>query len=158
LGAIDEVDMKRIILLIAFAALMFTGLAAFDTGRQPTKAAVLSLAVPGGGQYYNNQYVKCAVFGGAELFLIGRLVYDTNRQNHYYDLAKNSISMDYVDYVRKYNHYFARSQSDRWWLGTVVFLSVMDAYVDAHLYNFEQTKQELHIKLQDGKATLSLDF
>jgi hypothetical protein len=149
---------RTIVFSILFLCLTMASLHGFDTGRKPLKAAAMSLVIPGGGQYYNDQYLKMAVFGGTEVVLIGKLLYDNHQQNKYYDKALNTSGLDYQHNENMYYKYYNRKQSDWWWVGTVVFLSMIDSYVDANLYNYEQTKKNLHIRFEGDKAMVSYDF
>ncbi|HNX00352.1 MAG TPA: DUF5683 domain-containing protein [Candidatus Cloacimonadota bacterium] len=148
--------MRNIILILLFVLLTFS-LAAFDTGRSSLKAGLLSAALPGAGQYYNHSYVKSAIFFASEATFVGMAVYHTNRINYYYDKAQNNPEL-FNYYQSKYQKNYNSRQSDYWWIGTTVFLSVLDAYVDADLYNFDQKKKEIHLKLEDEKVSLELKF
>ncbi|MCF7796491.1 MAG: hypothetical protein K9N11_07230 [Lentisphaeria bacterium] len=88
--------------------------------RNPKTALYLSL-IPGGGQLYNGQYLKALIFSGA-------FVYYTQR---YQKAAKayeeSGLSSDH------------RTRNDQaWMMGLTWALGLIDAYVDAQLYNFDR--------------------
>jgi hypothetical protein len=148
----------RYILALLIIITISSSLTAFETGRSSLKAGLLSAALPGAGQIYNHSYVKSAVFLASEATFIGLAFYHTNRIDYYYDKANNSAVSDYNSNYSKYELNYNRRQSDYWWIGATTFLSIIDAYVDADLYNFDQKKKEIHLKLEDDKVSLELKF
>jgi hypothetical protein len=89
--------------------------------RSPTGIMLRSLAVPGWGQATNGSWIKAGVAVAAEGLLVASLVRDSRRLQE--------LTPGTPEYENTYN----RRQQDAWWLGAVVFLSMIDAYVDAHL-------------------------
>ncbi|MBN2460414.1 MAG: hypothetical protein JXB60_02310 [Candidatus Cloacimonetes bacterium] len=130
-------------------------LAAFDTGKKPFQAAALSFFIPGAGQIYNESYLKFGIVCALESTMIGLTVYHHVRAEDYYDRYLQSGSDR--DYDRYLDYYYKR-QNDLWWTGVVIFFSTIDAFVDAHLYNFEKKRQELKLKFQDNALLLSWEF
>jgi len=93
----------------------------------PTKAFVLSLVLPGGGQFYNGAYLKGGLFALGE----GTLAYGV-----YWGQSRMSEAKRELDETRYTSS--RRSRNDFiWGLIGLVFLSSLDAYVDAHLKEFE---------------------
>ena len=125
--------MKRI-LLISFL-IFFVGLAYADEPdtllqvqgkmRSPVLAIGLSAVVPGGGQLYNQKWLKSAVFMGGELALGGIAAY------HYYNNANgiNSTLFGGTDPL-------TTAKQFTWFFAALYVYSLMDAYVDAELSNF----------------------
>ena len=123
--------------------------------KKPFKAAALSLFIPGGGQLYNGAYLKSTGVIVLESGMIGLAAYHHFKAEDSYDKYRISGSEDdYNDYL---NYYYKR-QSDLWWLGAVVFLSTIDAFVDAHLFDFEEKKNKIHLKFEDNIVSLSYHF
>ena len=121
----------------------------------PFKAAVLSFFLPGGGQFYNESYWKAGGVLALEGSLIGLTVYHHFKSEDYKNKFDDSNSqLYYNEYVKFYN----KRQSDLWWLGTVIFLSTINAYVDAHLYDFDEKKNKIHLKFEDNMLSLQYDF
>ena len=84
-----------------------------------------SMALPGWGQWYNEKRLKAVVVMGAE----AGLVIDAIVQNQ---LAARSEA----EYEREY--YRNNRSLAIWWLGAVILYSMADAYVDAHLFDFDE--------------------
>ena len=91
----------------------------------PTGVMFRSLVVPGWGQATNHAWVKAALVAGGETVLIASLIQDTNKLK---DLEATDPQYGVI-----YDH----RQRNAWWLGGLVFLSMVDAYVDAHLKGFD---------------------
>jgi len=92
----------------------------------PRSVMLRSLAVPGWGQYYNRQYLKAALAFGAEAGLVVTSIYWSQQANKTSDQDSRLI---YIDY---------RNQA-RWWLLATVLFSMLDAYVDASLSDFDES-------------------
>jgi len=112
--------------------------------RNPTVALFKSLLVPGLGQISNKKYIKAGIIIGLESTLIGTVVHyakktsDAKREfdnNSDTDL-KASLFKTFDDAKDKRNYY-------SWLLGTLVFISMFDAYVDAHLANFPEYEKKI---------------
>ncbi len=93
----------------------------------PVSAAFRSLFIPGWGQAYVKRPLKAVIYGGIEQTLIFS-IYRKHRLYDYYD--------------RRGESNIAGSQKEdrnrlSWYLALSIIVSMMDAYVDAHLYNFE---------------------
>jgi Family of unknown function (DUF5683) len=104
----------------------------------PTGALLRSAAFPGWGQYYNKKYLKAAIIGLAESILIYQTAYYWRRASKYEDLYLNDTST--ITRLEKYNsfdRYHDLRNQHIWLLGISVFYSMFDAYVDAHLKNFD---------------------
>jgi hypothetical protein len=93
--------------------------------KSPSGAMLRSLLFPGWGQWYNNQKIKAALVLAAQGTLVGLAV-------HYNNRAKENVadSADYEKFIDKRNQTF-------WFMGGVTLLSMLDAYIDAYLYDFD---------------------
>lgn len=104
--------------------------------RSPTGALLRSLAVPGWGQFYNRKYIKALVVAVGETYCIVQAV-------RYWDLADQAWSRYTSDdsynylYYGDYDFYQDRRNLFLWLSGLAIFLSIVDAYVDAHLAGFD---------------------
>ena len=108
-----------------------------STIKSPTGAMLRSLAVPGWGQFYNEKPLKGVVIAGGEIGLIANAIL----QNQW---AQNATTP-----AAKAFHRDNRGLS-LWWLAGVMLYSVVDAYVDAHLYDFDSsTSLALNYPLQN---------
>ena len=93
----------------------------------PASAAFRSLFLPGWGQAYVNRPLKAVIYGGIEQALI-LSIYRKHRLYNYYDR-------------RDEGNFAGAHKEDRnrlsWYLAGAIIMSMADAYVDAHLYNFD---------------------
>ncbi len=93
--------------------------------KSPTGALLRSLVLPGWGQWYNDQKIKAGIVVAAQATLIGFRFYFHNQASQF---EKGSP---------EYNFYLDRRNFMYWLMAGVVVLSMLDAYIDAHLYNFD---------------------
>ncbi len=93
----------------------------------PAGAAFRSLAIPGWGQAYVKRPLKAVIYGGIQQ----ALVFSVFMRDHQYRIER--------DYGEEHKADFYRNERNRlsWYLAGAVLLSTVDAYVDAHLYDFD---------------------
>lgn len=92
--------------------------------KSPGKAVIRSALLPGLGQWYNEQRFKAVLVLGGELGLIANAVYLNQKA------VQSQTTWEKEFYVNN------RSLS-LWWFVGIYFLNLLDAYVDAHLWNFD---------------------
>jgi hypothetical protein len=116
--------------------------------KSPMGALLRSVAFPGWGQFYSKKYFKSAVVFGAETTFITLAAIEWSRMNKH---KKNFQNPDYPDRYwefEQFEFYEDRRNLFLWITAGMVFLSMFDAYVDAHLYNFDREKvRDLSISL-----------
>jgi hypothetical protein len=155
-------------------------------GHRANRAALFSAIVPGAGQFYNKKYWKLPIlYGGAAV--IGLSIEYNNR---YYKIFReayqlrvdgDSTTIDKFDPVNTdvdvtypdaealmtRKDYYRRTRDLMWVIGSVVYvLNIIDAYVDAHLNNFDisdnlsmRTEPVLQFGYQNRPVTgISLSF
>jgi len=113
----------------------------------PTKSALLavglSAALPGAGQFYNENYWKVPVIWGLGGYWIYEWVDLNKNYQNYRTLYSESIIETDPDGNNNYLNQrdFYRDERDKfaWYLGVLYFVNVIDAYVGANLYDFEVT-------------------
>ncbi len=115
--------------------------AVFRMTRSPLKAVLYSAVVPGLGQVYNKSYWKIPViwaFGGYFIYEIAR---NNNKYIDYRDAYVNSQSPVNPNGDARFKTLrdFYRDQRDQFYLyaALVYLINVFDAYVDAHLFDFD---------------------
>ena len=134
--------------------------------KSPMGALVRSAAFPGWGQFYNRKYFKSAVVFGAEATFITLAVIEWGRMSKH---KKNFQNPDHPDRYWEFEQFeFYEDQRNLylWITAGIVFLSMFDAYVDAHLYNFDREEvRDLSIGLvpeggggRDVRLLLSIRF
>mgnify|MGYP001108005395 CR=1 FL=1 len=94
--------------------------------KNPTGAMLRSLLVPGWGQFYNGKWLKGILVAGAEVGLVVN-AYVLNQW------AQDATEEDYREF------YLDNRNLSFWLLGATILYSMADAYVDAHMYNFDET-------------------
>jgi hypothetical protein len=105
----------------------------FVMQKSPWGAALRSAVIPGFGQFYNESYWKIPIIWGTGALLISGWVYNNNLYN---DNKNLFISTGQTLY--QYRRDFYRNERDNFSIYLVVLyvLNILDAYVDAHLYDF----------------------
>ena len=115
----------------------------FVMKKSPWGAVIRSAVIPGFGQFYNESYWKIPVVWG----FLGWFVYQWNIANNSYtnyrDLYNGSLNQNssgnssYLS-IRE----FYKDQRDLFavFFGLAYFLNLVDAYVDAHLFDFDVSK------------------
>jgi hypothetical protein len=89
--------------------------------KSPPKAMVLSLLIPGAGQYYCEEYLKGTMLLAAE----GTLGYYLYKAHEDYKKTQD-------------NEKLKRRDNFLWWLITVKAISLADAYISAQMYKFNE--------------------
>lgn len=120
-----------------------------ESTHSPARAAIMSALLPGAGQAYNRKYWKIPIiyagFGG-----LGYAVYfNTTEHNRYRDAIKIRLDEDSdkvdefegvytTDNLLTLKNYYRRNM-DLAIAGTILFyvLNILDATVDAHLFDFD---------------------
>ena len=106
--------------------------------RAPMGALLRSVAVPGWGQYYNHKYIKSAVVFGAETFFIAKAVHWWKKTEDQYNSIQQTVDLPQQNTRYSIYRSYRTSRDDYLWaVGLTVFLSMFDAYVDAHLAGFD---------------------
>lgn len=127
--------------------------------KSPTRAAIYSAVLPAGGQIYNHAYVKAGVVLGVQSYLIASAIVHDNKVDEYRQKSINMNDAYYKQfYQTKQKEYQELRTSDFWWMGITTVLSVLDAYVDAHLSDFDAQKQKIHLLFEEDKLTLQYKF
>lgn len=131
----------------------------------PHKATMYSALVPGLGQVYNKKYWKLPVIYGAT----GIIIYAFNFNNDQYNKYKNAYTdmdagkitdfegiTDKTILIRAKDGYKRDRNLNVILLGAVYLLNVVDATVDAHLFDYEMT-DDLSLNVQPTLKK-SIDF
>ncbi|MCS7229613.1 MAG: DUF5683 domain-containing protein [Candidatus Kryptonium sp.] len=127
--------------------------------KSPTKAMLMSAVVPGLGQFYNESYWKIPIIYGLAGYFIYEIRQNDKNYRYYRDLFVQSIKTTGGDYRYKRLRDFYRDQRDLFgiYLFVLYIANIVDAYVDAHLYNFD-VGENLSIQLSPVKIKLHYKF
>ena len=118
-----------VVAVLALAAAPPAAAQSLDEGPPPGRAAFQSLVLPGWGQAANGQWLKGTVAFAAYAGFIG---WGIALNQDVQEAKAQGLSNFEIDGLR-------RSRNAKFWLtGLTALLSMADAYVDAHLHNFDE--------------------
>ncbi len=120
------------------------------SGRSPTLTMFKSVAFPGWGQFSNRKYVKTGLIFVFETYFIYKAIDYGQAASDWRTKWKEAPEELKSEYFDKYAENRDRRNTNLWYTALTIFLSMFDAYVDAHLQNFPANDQ--------GAANLSLDI
>ena len=121
--------------------------------RSPMGALLRSVAVPGWGQFYNQKYLKSAVVFGAETYFIYKAVQWWGKTEDQYNLVQSLPEAERAGPFTTYLSYRNRRNDFLWLAALSAFVSMFDAYVDAHLSGFDV---DLTPELEDEQKSFLL--
>ncbi len=133
----------------------------FKMKKSPWLAVLQSAVVPGLGQLYNESYWKIPLILGLSAYL-GYEFYDNNKKYlDYLDRYANSQSSENPsgDLALQSLRNFYRDQRDDFiWYFTIVYVvNLVDAYVDAHLFDFN-VREDKPVRLGFNPAKHTIDL
>ena len=105
--------------------------------KSPLTAVLLSAVVPGAGQIYTQSYWKAPVIWGITGWLIYGWIWNNNyyKQNqNYFRLTNDSRYINVIQFYQDQRDLFAI------YIGLTYLLNLVDAYVDAQLFDFNVSK------------------
>lgn len=107
--------------------------------KSPLGAVIRSAVVPGWGQYYNESYWKIPIVVGLVAYY-GYKIFDFNDKYNQYKQWTLNPPREGFDYKTWRDYY--RDQRDLFIIYTslVYLANLLDAYVDAHLFDFDVTQ------------------
>jgi len=146
--------------------------------KSPTGAIWRSLVLPGWGQYYVESYWKAPIFTGAAVFMAYRIGYFHSNFMDYSDRVeslKNELErlkandpdnplINEIEYrtlpVEKNRREYYRDNRDMsgFYLLGIYALATVDAYVGAHLFDFDVSDDGISYSLQPSILFDSVNF
>ena len=135
--------------------------------QKPTVALFKSMLVPGWGQLGNRKYIKAGIVIGAEIALISAVINYAKKTSDAKKAFDNASDTDDDNLIREtfltFDNFRDRRNYYSWWTGAVIFLSMFDAYVDAHLARFPKYDKEISLQISSGrqediKAVVAIKF
>jgi hypothetical protein len=112
----------------------------WSTGVNPTGAVLATPLFPGWGQLYTDNFWKAGLAYGAQMYFWTNIFSRDRQAVRARDFA-NTFPTDDPNYAR-YNSIAEESWEQMrdfaWWSGGVLLIIALDAYVGAHLFNFDQ--------------------
>jgi hypothetical protein len=130
-----------------------------DKITSPRGALFRSAIIPGWGQVYNRQYIKAVLYGGTEIALAAATVHYWKKMDSHQSNFTKSTDPTY----QAWEYYYYQSARDNrnlflWLSGLTFFISIFDAYVDAHFADFNQQDKAFQANLTPNKDGLFLSF
>jgi hypothetical protein len=125
--------------------------------KSPTRAMIRSLVFPGWGQWYNNKKFKALLIFGTEIGLLANSIYLNQKYLEWDQKFKESepgYEQDVIFANREF--YINNRNSSNWWLVGAILFSMADAFVDAHLSNFDESSNLSFLNISpmgDGNYT-----
>jgi hypothetical protein len=112
----------------------------WSTGVSPTGAVVATPFFPGWGQLYSDNFWKGALGFGTQMYFWTNIL-NRDRQA----VRARDFSQTFPPDDPNYDRYYAIAEESweqmrdfAWWSGGVLLIIALDAYVGAHLFNFDQ--------------------
>jgi hypothetical protein len=103
--------------------------------KSPWGAVARSVMLPGWGQCYNESYIKSVIAFGTFFYFVSRVY-------NYGQKYRDTGNIEYRD----------RRSTNSWYLGLTYLIILVDAYVDAHLYRFDDTINLTYQYIPDERA------
>lgn len=126
---------------------------AFVMSKSPLGAVLRSAVLPGWGQIYNESYWKVPVVWGFLGYFVYEWIQNNNDYKTYRDLFNTSLNQSSSGNSSYYNlREFYKDQRDLFavYVGLSYFLTLVDAYVDAHLFDFDVSENMITHSPQVG--------
>jgi len=133
--------------------------------QNPTVGLFKSMVIPGWGQLGNRRYMKAVMFAGLDAWFIGAAMHFGKQASDYRDKYDNETDLVLRrDYYSLYLDRKDERNKYTWFAVIVTFISMFDAYVDAHLSGYPAKPEQSDLSFEvrpdeDGfVASISLDF
>jgi len=134
--------------------------------QNPTAALFKSMLIPGLGQIGNRRYIKGAVFFALDTWFVGAAIHYGRQAADFRSKFESDTSVaGRNDYYFLYEDRKDERHKFTWFAVITTFISMFDAYVDAHLSGFPQKTNDdavsfnLHPSFKGGMvASISLSF
>lgn len=114
----------------------------WERRKSPTVAMVSSMVLPGLGQLYNGRRIKTIIAVGAFSYYLGTAWFEHKEAERSLK-ARDALDPDTFEWSEEDAWYQFHKETSRdylWWSGAVWLISVLDAFVDAHLYDVRAVK------------------
>ncbi len=121
-------------------ALALEPLDTWDTGLSPTGAVLMTPLFPGWGQLYSDNSWRAALSFGVEMFYWSNMLMRDRRAIRFRGFGQRfeegSQERNYYDSLATEN--WEQVRDFAWWSGGVLLIIALDAYVGAHLFEFDE--------------------
>ncbi len=112
----------------------------WDTGISPTKAVLMTPLFPGWGQLYERNSWQAALGFGAEMYFWSNMLVRDRRAVRATDFGETypADNATRERYRAIADENWEQMRDFAWWSGGVLLIIALDAYVGAHLFNFDE--------------------
>ncbi len=140
-----------------------TSLVATPPAKSAGTALLLSALLPGAGQVYNESYWKVPVIAGFGGYFIYEWIWNNNKAEEYRDLYVQSVRENPPfgdDRYRQLREFYKQQRDSFAWYFLILYvLNLVDAYVDASLYDFDVGENlSIHLGPQRERLAIQLQF
>jgi len=121
--------------------------------QRPTEALFKSMIIPGWGQWDNHKYIKSVVIAGTEIALMSAIIHYAKKKSDFEERYKEET--DEAEKLILFNSFRdAKNERNRfsWYLGSLIFLSMFDAFVDAHLARFPKISEDISLDVKSNDS------
>jgi hypothetical protein len=135
----------------------------FKMKKSPWLAVGLSAILPGAGQFYNQSYWKVPIILGFVGYL-GYEFYDNDKKyrdyRDRYAASQNDTIPAGDPNLKFYREFYFNQRNDFVWYFAIVYvINLIDAYIDAHLFDFNVTEDKIErFGTSDKEYRLNLRF
>ncbi len=109
----------------------------WEREKSATVAMVSSMVLPGLGQLYNGRRIKTAIAVGVFTYYLGTAWLEKKESQEHLK-ARDELSPLTIEWRNEdilYEFHKENTVTYLWWSGAVWLITVLDAFVDAHLYD-----------------------
>ncbi len=124
---------KRKYILIVLILLFAVGIDGEEMKKHPGWAIIATALLPGGGQFYAENYARGLFFSALQMSLLTMTIYEKIQEKDYKSLWEKNQEQAMWD---EYNKHRGRVRNLLWWDTGIWFLACADAFTDAHFYGF----------------------
>ncbi len=112
----------------------------WDTGISPTGAVLMTPLFPGWGQLYARNSWRAGLAYGTQMYFWTNVISRDRQARRARDFADSFESGDpnRARYDNLADELWEQMRDFAWWSGGVLLIVALDAYVGAHLFNFDQ--------------------
>lgn len=116
--------------------------------QRPTTALFKSMFVPGWGQLGNKRHVKAILFAGLDAWFISAAIHYGGQASDFRDEFESAVDIETRnEYYDLYLDRKGQRNKFTWFAGIVTFISMFDAFVDAHLSGYPRKIDESDLSL-----------
>jgi len=116
--------------------------------KSPTGALIRSLIIPGWGQLYNKKIFKAILVFCTETGLVANSIYLHQKYKQWDQKYRESEPGPEQDIIIANREFYINNRNkSNWWLVGVILFSMADAFVDAHLSDFDESPDLSHVNI-----------